>query len=562
MNKNSMELKTNNLFGSGDSESLPEPYTSYRNPYTNTLGGTVRNILGTTLRTAVSGIVICGGLMWANPAAIWAQDNSVNTSPAANSNSVSGNSVSGDLTVLVERSIDPNTAPQAIAALRNEGYRGIAAFMSRYGSELRDKPQLRNALDAICQQKDCDSSQLYWYTDLEQAKAAARSSGKPILSLRLLGSLTDDLSCANSRFFRTALYPNGAVSSYLRDNYILHWQSERPVPKMTIDFGDGRTMQQTITGNSIHYILDSNGRPVEAIPGLYGATAFLQQLQQVTPLAKDVTKLADSEFQEAVRQYHRRQYGNLEIAWRRDLRRLRLPIQPLLPDPSQPNAVETGSTSSTTSSNTTSPNPSTNTVSSSNTSSSTTVINGSGTVRTASSSTTSVSTPSVSDTSASNPALVASQIGLTKSRVELPVLLRLPAPVEAKVPNSGEPSALTKLGMADWQRIASLHSRDGKLDENSVRLMQRKLGLPENLDEAGTNRLNVVRQEFEQNIALDTVRNEYGLHAEIHRWFAAGRVDGLANLNRRIYDELFLTPANDPWLGLRNNNVYLGMEER
>ena len=73
------------------------------------------------------------------------------------------------------------------------------------------------ALDAVGQQRDCYASQLYWFTDLEQAKAAAKASGKPILSLRLLGRLDEEFSCANSRFFRTALYANGEVSKVLRD---------------------------------------------------------------------------------------------------------------------------------------------------------------------------------------------------------------------------------------------------------------------------------------------------------------------------------------------------------
>ena len=32
--------------------------------------------------------------------------------------------------------------------------------------------------------------------------AEAQRTNRPILSLRLLGNLTDDFSCANSRFFR------------------------------------------------------------------------------------------------------------------------------------------------------------------------------------------------------------------------------------------------------------------------------------------------------------------------------------------------------------------------
>jgi hypothetical protein len=52
-------------------------------------------------------------------------------------------------------------------------------------------------LDQVCGQKDCRSSRLFWYTDLDEAKAAARKSGRPILSLYLLGRLDEELSCAS-----------------------------------------------------------------------------------------------------------------------------------------------------------------------------------------------------------------------------------------------------------------------------------------------------------------------------------------------------------------------------
>ena len=103
--------------------------------------------------------------------------------------------------------------------------------------------RLSAALDAVSQQKDSYLSGLYWYTDLNQAEAAAKSSGKPILSLRLLGRLNEEFSCANSRFFRTVLYSNVDVSRALRERFILHWQSVRPAPRVTIDFGDGRKLE-------------------------------------------------------------------------------------------------------------------------------------------------------------------------------------------------------------------------------------------------------------------------------------------------------------------------------
>src|SRR6476661_4144014 len=91
-----------------------------------------------------------------------------------------------------------------------------------------------------------------WFTDFDAAMAHARHTSKPILSLRLLGNLTDELSCANSRFFRKLLYPDPAIHQMLREQFVLHWQSVRPVPKVTIDFGGGVRVERTLTGNSAH----------------------------------------------------------------------------------------------------------------------------------------------------------------------------------------------------------------------------------------------------------------------------------------------------------------------
>ena len=62
-------------------------------------------------------------------------------------------------------------------------------------------------------------------------------------------------------------------------------QTVQPVTKVTIDFGDGRKLERTITGNSVHYILDSSGRPIDAIPGLYGLKAFPKQVKQAEVIA-------------------------------------------------------------------------------------------------------------------------------------------------------------------------------------------------------------------------------------------------------------------------------------
>jgi len=166
----------------------------------------------------------------------------------------------------------------AFAALRQAGPAGMNALLAACPDG--DCHGAQDVLDRVCGVRDCADLRLFWYTDLEAAKAAARAAGKPILSLRLMGRLDEEVSDANSRFFRTALYKNREINQILRDRYILHWRSVRPVPRVTIDFGDGTHLERTLAGNSIHYILDSRGRLLEPLPGLYGPAAFQGALEE------------------------------------------------------------------------------------------------------------------------------------------------------------------------------------------------------------------------------------------------------------------------------------------
>ena len=177
-------------------------------------------------------------------------------------------------------------------------------------------------IDQVGMQRYCSRSGLYWYTDLEKAKAAARASGKPILSLRMLGNLNEDYSCANSRFFRTTLYANEQISRELRENYILHWKSVRPVPRVTIDFGDGRKLERTLTGNSVHYVLTPDGEVVDALPGLYGPLAFLESIRELAPLALELDRLPAEERSRAIAHHHAKQYAESTRKFHEDLTQL------------------------------------------------------------------------------------------------------------------------------------------------------------------------------------------------------------------------------------------------
>ncbi|MFN7973088.1 MAG: hypothetical protein U0166_12185 [Acidobacteriota bacterium] len=202
--------------------------------------------------------------------------------------------------------------------LRAAGPAGLAALMSLYEESGRPAA-MHEAIDAVARQRDAWASGLYWYTDLAEAERAARATGRPILSLRLLGNLDEELSCANSRFFRSVLYPNAEVARVLGSSYILHWQSERPAPRITVDFGDGRRMESTITGNSIHYLLDAEGQVVDALPGLEGPAAFLRWLADAGPVARDAANLSGAARAQLVSAYHRRKAQALDAALARDM---------------------------------------------------------------------------------------------------------------------------------------------------------------------------------------------------------------------------------------------------
>ena len=232
-------------------------------------------------------------------------------------------------------SADPAESAPAIAALRAMGPSGLQTLFTIYDAEIKRHTaaagdtasttddeswqRLARALDAVAQQYDSASSGLYWHTDFALAQAEARRSGKPILSLRLLGNLNEEFSCANSRFFRSALYSNAQISNLLRERFVLHWKSVRPVPRVTIDYGDGRKLERTLTGNSIHYILDADGRPIDALPGLYGPQAFQRELLRAEAIARQTANQPEDQRADTLRSFHQTRVDALTQAFKQDV---------------------------------------------------------------------------------------------------------------------------------------------------------------------------------------------------------------------------------------------------
>lgn len=107
----------------------------------------------------------------------------------------------------------------------------------------------------------------------------------------MLGRLNEDLSCADSRFFRTILYPYPDIRRLLLENFVLHWQPVRQVPVVTVDFSDGKLLRQPLVGDSVHLLVASDEQVLNAMPGLVTPDTFSQWLGDATRLCDEIEDL-------------------------------------------------------------------------------------------------------------------------------------------------------------------------------------------------------------------------------------------------------------------------------
>lgn len=406
---------------------------------------------------------------------------------------------------------DAAVSEPAIQRLRKEGreaFDRLLAYRERIERDSSnqaaiDLEKLDRVIDRVGVARYSSVSGLYWHTDFQKALSQAQEENKPILSLRMMGQLTDEYSCANSRFFRTTLYANQQISQQLRENFVLHWKSVRPVPKVTIDYGDGRKLERTLTGNSIHYALTSDGRVIDGLPGLYSPNRFLAWLTQTKAAVNFVDRSGESPFlgrpdgnqknwNRFLKQWHLNRAAAIARRWENDLGQVaRLKTQENASDQNVP------------------------------------------------------------------PAKLAAMRALPKAAIEVPIIANVVRDIRVLE---------EKTSQADWKAIAKVNRKaDEKvLDQTSIALIRSEnpviatdpSGNPSNNDQS----FDRLIETFERNIAIDTYRNEYLLHSQLHHWFAEGKAPAdLEKLNEKVYAELFLTPEGDPWIGLVPPNIYTGL---
>lgn len=433
-------------------------------------------------------------------------------------------------------------AEEAIKQLRAVGPRGIEALQFIYTArsiralaEMRAMPteglsdaehrRIQAVIDKVAGQKDGAFSGLYWYTDINQALAAAEDSGKPILTLRMLGNLDSELSCANSRYFRTALYANRTIASHLREHYVLHWESVRPVPVVKIDFGDGREVRRTITGNSIHYILDSQGRVINALPGMVSPQVFLRQLERYdTETVADINKLDQAGYAAYLKDFVKRETTAADEQLQKDLNNTGLGPHWINPAPAKREGMDPAD---------------------------------------------------------------AQLITSSKRVLEMP-MVRAMEPIPTRLAETADETI--------WRAIAALPRHRVSFDLSSIMLMTSKL-TPDQaktqtrytedqlaaMDFAEGYPLPDVLHAFSETVAVDTVINMHDLRLRVLSKLVQpddptlrldakpsvvlGQTAAMQNtlrlnaINAEVYEEIFLMPADDPWLGLADPGVFTGLPD-
>lgn len=114
------------------------------------------------------------------------------------------------------------------------------------------------------------------------------------------------------------LFSHPDVARDVSERFEPVWVSLRPVPQVTIDFGEGRVVRRTLHGNIATWICDAGGRALDVIPGVYTTDAYRDRLAQAALLAKYVDRGRDGGAA-LLRSYHAWQAVQL-AAERRPLR--------------------------------------------------------------------------------------------------------------------------------------------------------------------------------------------------------------------------------------------------
>jgi hypothetical protein len=114
------------------------------------------------------------------------------------------------------------------------------------------------------------------------------------------------------------LLSDPATAKFISREFVASWECVRPVPKVTIDFGNGKILKRTLQGNTVIYLCLSDGRVIDALPGIYTPQAFKLEAAKALALIHPLEQpAADVDINSAAAAWHKQQVSDAILSEKR-----------------------------------------------------------------------------------------------------------------------------------------------------------------------------------------------------------------------------------------------------
>lgn len=111
------------------------------------------------------------------------------------------------------------------------------------------------------------------------------------------------------------LFSNPTVADHINQNFEAVWKSVRPVPMVTIDFGNDLVVKRTLHGNVATYVCNADGNLLDILPGIYKPATYRRRLTDLVKLHQSMEgnrQLAPLERSQRLAHYHQLQITAIE----------------------------------------------------------------------------------------------------------------------------------------------------------------------------------------------------------------------------------------------------------
>jgi len=102
------------------------------------------------------------------------------------------------------------------------------------------------------------------------------------------------------------LFSNETVASVIDKQFEPVWVSLRPVPRVTIDFGNGNVIRRTLHGNVATWICAADGTALDVIPGVYEPETWLRELHALIRVNREFADASKTHPRRFLTNYHQK----------------------------------------------------------------------------------------------------------------------------------------------------------------------------------------------------------------------------------------------------------------